>query len=109
MFKANIQQTPFTTKAADACFQNIVGEPFGYDYSFLATLRALLAPRMKEDDSLCLRFGSSNYNAQDIGSVSVERAVDAICGSYNLDCKGQLPCSAWTSTRPPMQSNTHKP
>ncbi len=90
MFKATIQQTPFTTDAANAFFRNITGEPFGNDYSFLATLRALLAPRMKEDDSLCLLFGSSNYNSQVIGSVSVERAVNAICGNYNLDCRGQL-------------------
>ena len=63
MFKANITQTPFTTDAADACFQNITGQLFGYDVSFLATLRALLAPRMGEEDRINLVFGSSNFEA----------------------------------------------
>lgn len=90
MFKANITQTPFTTDAADACFQNITGQLFGYDVSFLATLRALLAPRMGEEDRINLVFGSSNFEAGALHGVSDERAVSAICGSYYLSDRGQL-------------------
>ena len=90
MFKANITQTPFTTDAANACFQNITGQPFGYDVSFLATLRALLAPRMGEEDRINLVFGSSNFEAGALRGVSDERAVSAICGSYYLSDRGQL-------------------
>lgn len=90
MFKANITQTPFTTEAAESTFPNIVGDSFGYDVSFLATLRALLAPRMDEGDSISLRFGSSNYDAGSFRGVSDDRAVKAICGDYYLSHKNQL-------------------
>lgn len=52
MFKSSVTQTPFTTDAANAYFANITGDSFGYDRSFLATLRALLAPRMQEGESI---------------------------------------------------------
>ena len=90
MFKANITQTPFTTDAANAYFQNITGQLFGYDVSFLATLRALLAPRMGEEDRINLVFGSSNFDAGALRGVSDERAVSAICGNYYLSDRGQL-------------------
>ena len=105
MFKANITQTPFTTDAANACFQNITGEPFGYDYSFLATLRALLAPRMKEDESIYLKFGSSNYTSEAIGGVSVERAISAICGSHDLTYSGQFVVHSLRSDPASNQAN----
>lgn len=90
MFKANITQTPFTTDAANAYFQNITGSAYGYDISFLATLRALLAPRMGEGDRINLVFGASDYNAGNLRGVSEERAVGAICGNYRLSLRGQL-------------------
>ena len=54
MFKSSVTQTPFTTDAANAYFTNITGGGFGYDRTFLATLRALLAPRMQEGESINL-------------------------------------------------------
>lgn len=90
MFRANITQTPFTTDAADAYFQNITGSAFGRDVSFLATLRALLPPRLGEEDRVDLVFGSSNYDARTLRGVSEERAVKAICGNYSLVKKGRL-------------------
>lgn len=85
MFKTSITTTPLTTDAANSFFQNIVGERFGNDNSFLATLRALVAPRIKEGERVCLRFGESSYDTQTIGSVPAERAVRAICGAYNIE------------------------
>lgn len=90
MFKANITQTPFTTDAANACFQNITGSAFGYDISFLATLRALLAPRMGEEDRVNLVFGSSNYDIGTIRGASDDTLVGAFCGNYRLHHRGQL-------------------
>lgn len=90
MFKANITQTPFTTDAANTYFQNITGSAFGYDISFLATLRALLAPRVGEEDHINLVFGSSNYTAGNLRGVSEEKAVSAICSNYYLSRSGQL-------------------
>ena len=90
MFKASITQTPFTTDTANAYFQNITGLAFGYDVSFIATLRALLAPRMGEEDRVHLKFGSSNYEASSLRGVSDEVIVNAICNDYRLSLRGQL-------------------
>lgn len=82
MFRTVIAETPLTTDAANALFTNITGDSFRGDYSFLATLRALIAPRLKEDEKICLRFTSSSYNADDIYGVLSERAVEAICDHF---------------------------
>ena len=85
MFKNSIVSTPLTTDAANAYFSNITGQKYGTDNSFLATLRALVAPRMKEEDAITLKFGRTDYNAGAIRSVPGDRGVRAICDSYHLD------------------------
>lgn len=90
MFKTSITSTPFTSSAANSYFQNITGRNFGGDCSFLSTLRALVAPRIKEGESVSLFFGSSNYSSDTIRSVTAERAVGAMCSSYYLNDSGQL-------------------
>ena len=85
MFKNSIASTPLTTDAANAYFSNVTGQRYGNDNSFLATLRALVAPRMKEDEFITLKFGRSDYDASTIKSVPGDRAVDAICSSYRLN------------------------
>ena len=82
MFKANITQTPFTTDAANACFQNITGSAFGYDISFLATLRALLVPRMGEEDRINLVFGATNYDTGTIRGTAADTLIGAMCSNY---------------------------
>lgn len=77
MFKKSIVATPLTTDTADDYFQNIRGEKFGQDNSFLATLRALVAPRIKDGECLTLRFSTSSYDAQTISSVPANNAVSA--------------------------------
>ena len=52
MFKTTISQTPFTSDVANGYFQNITGDSYMSDWSFLATLRALLAPRMGAEDRI---------------------------------------------------------
>ena len=66
MFKTSITATPLTTDAANSYFQNITGDKFGNDDSFLATLRALVAPRIKDEESIHLIFGSSSYDTNAI-------------------------------------------
>lgn len=85
MFKTNIQATPLTTDAANAYFSNITGEKFGADNSFLATLRALVAPRMKENETLTLSFWRSSFNAAEVSSAPGNRVVDAICAGHDMD------------------------
>lgn len=82
MFKAIINSTPFTSDVANDFFQNITGDGYNGDVSFVATLRALVAPRMKEEEKLYVGFTSSNYTASQIGSDSAKRMVKNIC---NLD------------------------
>ena len=90
MFKTSISSTPFTTEAANSYFTNITGGAFGNDRSFLATLRALVAPRIKEGESVNLVFGSSDYTADTIRSVPADRAVMAICNNYDMNTTGQV-------------------
>lgn len=90
MFKSSVAQTPFTTDAADAYFANITGGGFGYDRTFLATLRALLAPRMQEGESINLVFGSSSLTSDQVGSNPVGAVVTSICSSYSLGTSNQI-------------------
>ena len=90
VFKTSITSTPFTSEAANSFFQNITGSYFGNDCSFLSTLRALVAPRIKEDESVYLTFGSTNYDGDTIRNVPAERAVSAICSSYQMNASGAL-------------------
>jgi len=100
MFKKSITQTPFTTDAANGYFQNITGDKFGNDNSFLATLRALVAPRIKEEERIFLRFTTSNYEAQTISSVPADRAVKAICASHcHEDITNGIIVHSFTSTQ----------
>lgn len=81
MFKSVINSTPLTSDAANSFFQNIVGDGFKDDFSFLATLRALVAPRMGSEDKIYLSFGGSSYSADDVRSAPIRNVLNAICGS----------------------------
>lgn len=85
MFKTSIVSTPLTTDTANNYFRNINGQSFGTDNSFLATLRALVAPRMKEEDDIFLQFGESNYSARQVSGISADTAIGAICDDYGLN------------------------
>ena len=82
MFKSIITTTPFTSETANDFFQNVNGETFQRDITFLSSLRALIAPRMKEGDNLYLCFQSSNYSAAELARQSVN---DAIRNTVYLD------------------------
>jgi len=60
MFKTVITSTPFSTEEAERYFkERVIGDSFGSDISFVSTLRALVSPRMGENELLVLKFGSS--------------------------------------------------
>lgn len=50
MFNKEIYALTLTSDIANEIFPNICGDGYNGDNTFLATLRALLAPRMKEED-----------------------------------------------------------
>lgn len=81
MFKQSVSSTVLTSDAANVFFPNIVGESFGSDNTFISTLRALVAPRMSEGDSIRLKFGRSDYNAAAISESSAKRMVETICAN----------------------------
>lgn len=88
MFKTPITDTPLTTETANAFFQNIAGDSFQCDVSFLATLRALAAPRIKDDERIYLKFTNTNYSTRDIAGVSVDTVVSAIAVQSNVSVPG---------------------
>ena len=55
VFNKEIYDLTLTSDIANEIFPNICGESYNGDNTFLATLRALLAPRMKEEDFVNLR------------------------------------------------------
>ena len=79
MFKSVIAATPLTTETANGFFaERIVGDSWNRDYSFLATLRALLNPRMPQGETLYLSFKSTNYSEYDLQSTSVSNAISIL-------------------------------
>ena len=78
MFRQIMSDTPLTNEVADLYFNNIVGNSYNNDMSFVATARALIAPRMKEGDSLTIVFGASNYSKSRLESESRTRNIDSV-------------------------------
>lgn len=89
MFKQSISSTMLTSDAANIFFPNITGEMYGSDHTFLATLRALAAPRLPEGESVHLSFGRSDYSAAVVSETSARRMVEIICKNMNLG-NGQI-------------------
>lgn len=91
MFNKELYNLTLTSDIANKFFPNIHGECYGGDNSFLATLRALLAPRMKEDEHIALRVRVRNDRettikgyTDDDGAVYLSDGVDyntlLVCG-----------------------------
>lgn len=100
MFKSVITTTPLTTDTANGYFANkIAGSAYQRDISFLATLRALLEPRMKEGDCVYLRFSSSSYSDNNLKSVSIRDAINAITCGYEAE-RGTLSIHSFNNLYP---------
>lgn len=78
MFRATISSTALYNDAANAYFDNIIGDRYRDDVSVLSTLRALAAPRMKEGERIFLNFSSSSYTARDVSNNSANRMIKAM-------------------------------
>lgn len=86
MFRTCISQTPFTSEAANELFQNIRGQDYRSDRSFVSTLRAMLYPRMKPEDRLDLYFFDSNrYTAENIRSKGERQFCLGIASNWWTD------------------------
>lgn len=85
MFKQVIRNTQLTTDVANSFFQHINGDSFQYDVSFVSTLRALVAPRMKEGEYVYLDFYHSNYSANQLSEYSARDAVRNVCDLDDIE------------------------
>lgn len=85
MFRAVINSTPMTSDAANDFFQHINGDSYNRDVSFLSTLRALVSPRMKENEGIYLRFSQTNYSSTEVSSIPTRRMVPAILNPTEFD------------------------
>lgn len=66
MFRQVLSKTPLVDDVANDCFPNIKGNAYQGDVSFISTLRALVAPRMEDDDKIFLNFAGSSYTKDEI-------------------------------------------
>lgn len=83
MFKNALLITPLYNEAANEYFDDIIaGQPWQRDVTFVSTLRALLAPRMKEGDRLDFVCTSSNYNKEQLQDFGANRAVRMVSESW---------------------------
>ena len=80
MFRTTITESPLVSQTASSFFTNITGEYVLGDCSFLATLRALVAPRIGSDESLRLSFSTSRYTSTNISGSSTRQVMNAIVG-----------------------------
>ena len=96
MFKNTIQQTPFTTTEADNYFSHISGETFQYDKSFIATLRASLADRVPEGESVAVYFYALRYSKSEVSRQSTDDFVGRILNANSLE-NGSVTVASFTS------------
>lgn len=89
MFKSVINSTPLVSDAANSFFQNIRGDYFQRDATFLSTLRALVAPRMTKEDSVTLSFTETHYTAGQVRDNSIRDMLNAIC-RYSNALSGEM-------------------
>lgn len=99
MFKTAVHQTLLTSDTANRFFRNICGDHFQSDVSFLATLRALVAPRISEEDSITLCFTSSNYRADQLNGVPVKECVRSITRNMDLESSGRFYVHSFRSSQ----------
>ena len=89
MFKTVITTNALVNSTANNFFQNIYGDPYNNDISFISTLRALVAPRMSADEYLSVRFQRTAYSASEIGEGATTSMVRAICEYF---CEDDVGC-----------------
>lgn len=90
MFDKTIAVTQFTSPAAGEIFQNITGESYRNDVSFLSVMRALLYSRMPKEESINLTFFRKTLSASHVVENGPEAATMAIIDGLDMDEPGQL-------------------
>lgn len=79
MFRDILRTTPLTTDTANSVFNGkIDGELIHGDATFLATLRALVSPRMKDGESLYFKHHHTNYTARQFNNSQIGTKRDTL-------------------------------
>lgn len=97
MFRSTISSTPLTSDIANDFFQNIVGDCYNGDVSFVATLRALVAPRMQEGDVLRLLITRGSYSVSQISRTPTRNMVKHICDHLTSAADGAISIYSFSS------------
>lgn len=66
MFRSAVNDTPFLGQTPDSVFSRVDGDEFRGDHSFVATLRALVFPRMDEQAPLRFRYREIALSKNDV-------------------------------------------
>lgn len=75
MFIQEVRGLTLTSAVADTLFQNITGTNFGYDESFLATLRALVYDRIQKEESVTLKYSNLTIRKYDCENTTARDIV----------------------------------
>ena len=75
MFIQEVRGLTLTSAVADTLFQNITGTHFGFDESFLATLRALVYDRIQKEESVTLKFSNLTIRKNDCENTTARDLV----------------------------------
>lgn len=78
MFRDTVARgsTPLNDTIANDYFKNVTGDQINGDDSFLVVLRALIAPRMGDEDTIKFNFTSSSYTKESLADHPIEGIID---------------------------------
>ena len=88
MFRQSIGSTALTSDAANSYFEHIRGDSYNGDITFLSTLRALIAPRMADGESLYLRFEQSNCSESTVRDTQPKRLITHLTRNVDINQRG---------------------
>lgn len=88
MFRQAINQTALTSDAANSYFEHIRGDSYNGDVTFLSTLRALIAPRMADGESLYLRFDQSSCSESTVRETQPKRLITHLLRNVDINQRG---------------------
>lgn len=84
MFNKTLSGLTLTKQVANGLFHNINGQDFRGDYSFLATLRALMYKRVPKEESIWLSVTSSRYGDREINGASPKDCIRAFLRNSDI-------------------------
>lgn len=91
MFRNVVSSTALTRDAADNYFKDrIFGESYRGDNSFIATLRALVTPRMHENDILYLQLSASSYGKDMLDGLNAKRTIRDMFYYFDGTCDNRI-------------------